>query len=501
MSNAQQNIKVWSPQQLAVFAFVEHGQGSAIVEAVAGSGKTTTSVEATNRIPASQSVLFLAFGKQIAETLKSRVAAHVNASTFHSLGAKALFRHLRGAKISQHKIRDLIDGHCSKATQETYAAVVAKLVGFAQGEGVGILVPDTYETWWGLLQHHGIELEEPATAERAVEIARGILQLSIETARDHAIIDFADQLYLPLLWKLSVGRYDWVFIDEAQDTSPVRLALARAALAPGGRLIAVGDPRQAIMGFTGAGHDSLDQIAASFNAIRLPLSVSYRCPQAVVADARRFVSHIEASDAAPVGSVEHLAEIDPREIDRKGSIVCRNTAPLISAAFTLIAAQVGCKVLGREIGAGLIKLIEKQKAAGIDRLIEKLEAYREREVAAAVAKKEDAKAEGINDRIDAIRAVIDNLNETHRTVPALIEAIDRLFADTVNGVVTLSTIHKAKGLEYPTVYILQPALSPSKFARQEWMRKQEVNLQYVAATRAQERTIYVDAIVRVGGGA
>lgn len=498
MSNAQQNIKVWSPQQLAIFDFVANGSGSAIVEAVAGSGKTTTSVEATNRIPASQSVLFLAFGKVIAETLKSRVGAHVNASTFHSLGAKALFRHLRGAKTEQHKLRSLIDDNCSKATQETYGPVLAKLVGFAQGEGVGVLVPDTYEAWWGLLEHHGLELPEGATAERAIEIARGLLQLSVQVAKENGVVDFADMLYLPLLWKLPVGRYQWVFIDEAQDTSPVRLALARAALAPGGRLVAVGDPRQAIMGFTGAGHDSLDQIAASFNAIRLPLSVSYRCPQAVVADAQRFVSHIEASPSAPVGSVEMVATLTADQIDRKGSIICRNTAPLISTAFTLIASQVGCKVLGREIGAGLIKLIEKQKAKGIDALIEKLELFREREVAAAVAKKEDAKAEAINDKIDAIRAVIDNLPETARTVPKLIAAIEGLFSDTVNGVVTLSTIHKAKGLEYPTVYILQPALSPSKFARQEWMRKQEVNLQYVAATRAHERTIYVDQIIREG---
>lgn len=493
-----QPVKTWSPQQLAVFAFVEHGQGSAIVEAVAGSGKTTTSVEATNRIPASQSVLFLAFGKQIAETLKSRVAAHVVASTFHSLGAKALFRRLQGAKLDDRKIHQLIDGHCSKATQELYATVVAKLVGFARGEGVGVLVANTPDVWYGLLEHHGLELEEGAEPARAIEIAQGILQLSIELAETAKIIDFADQLYLPLLWKLSVGRYDWVFIDEAQDTSPVRLALARAALAPGGRLIAVGDPRQAIMGFTGAGHDSLDQIAASFGAIRLPLSVSYRCPQGVVRDAQRFVSHIEASPTASEGSVTHVATFPLAQVDRQGVVICRNTAPLISAAFGLIAEGIGAKVLGREIGAGLIKLIDKQKAKGIDALIEKLEIFREREVTAALAKKEDGKADAINDKIDAIRAVIDTLSETGRTVPKLISTIDGLFSDQANGVVTLCTIHKAKGLEFKTVYILEPALSPSKYARQEWMKRQEVNLQYVAATRAQERTIYVDSFSRGG---
>lgn len=101
-------------------------------------------------------------------------------------------------------------------------------------------------------------------------------------------------------------------------------------------------------------------------------------------------------------------------------------------------------------------------------------------------------------KVNAIRAVIDTLPETGRTVPKLISTIDGLFSDQANGVVTLCTIHKAKGLEFKTVYILEPALSPSKYARQEWMKRQEVNLQYVAATRAQERTIYVDSFSRGG---
>jgi len=41
----------WSTLQTDIFNFVEFDSGNAIIEAVAGSGKTTTIVEAINRVP------------------------------------------------------------------------------------------------------------------------------------------------------------------------------------------------------------------------------------------------------------------------------------------------------------------------------------------------------------------------------------------------------------------------------------------------------------------
>jgi len=55
-----------SPYQKAIFDFVATGTGSAVIEAVAGSGKTTTIVESLNLIPKTKQVLFLAFNKAIA---------------------------------------------------------------------------------------------------------------------------------------------------------------------------------------------------------------------------------------------------------------------------------------------------------------------------------------------------------------------------------------------------------------------------------------------------
>ena len=72
-----------------------------------------------------------------------------------------------------------------------------------------------------------------------------------------------------------------------------------------------------------------------------------------------------------------------------------------------------------------------------------------------------------------------------------------MFTDAANGEsrgrVTLSTIHKVKGLEFPTVFLLDWHLLPSRFAKAAWQRTQEKNLQYVAITRAMERLVYINS--------
>ena len=60
--------------------------------------------------------------------------------------------------------------------------------------------------------------------------------------------------------------------------------------------------------------------------------------------------------------------------------------------------------------------------------------------------------------------------------------IQRLFSNNVG--ITLSTIHRAKGLEWPRVFILDRHLLPSRWAETEDDLRQERNLEYVAVTRA-----------------
>jgi superfamily I DNA/RNA helicase len=160
-------------------------------------------------------------------------------------------------------------------------------------------------------------------------------------------------------------------------------------------------------------------------------------------------------------------------------------------AYKLIRKKRACKVLGRKIGTGLISLVKKMNAANVDDLIDRLEVYVEREVLKFEAKGKEQQAQAVRDRVDTVNIFIEQLTEDNRTIDGLIQAISDLFADSNVGMITLSTIHRAKGREWDRVFILDPQLMPSPWARQEWQQKQEKNIQFVAVTRAKKELAYI----------
>lgn len=477
--------KNWSPLQTNIFNFVEKQTGNAIVEAVAGSGKTTTIVEALKRVRGTS--IFLAFNKSIAEELKAR---GVNARTFHSLTYSAVTSHKGTRTVDTNKLRRLCDANLRGSDAELYGAFLCKLVGLGRQAGIGCLVPDVAQSWLDICIHHDIEPEtDGADLGRAIELASELLRWSNESK----MVDFDDLLYLAVKDGISLPKFDFIFVDEAQDTNAIQRALLRKIMKQNSRLVAVGDPAQAIYGFRGADSESLNLIAEEFGCIRLPLSISYRCPTSVVKYAQQWVSHIEAAPGAADGEVVELgAKWEHSIFQPNDLVVCRKAAPLLTMAYSFLRARVPVQVMGREIGQGLKALISKMNAKGIDQLQSKLDTYREREVEKALAKKDDAKVDAIEDRIGAIVCLIDSMPETERTVPALLQVIDTLFADKTNAVI-LATIHKAKGLEADRVFWLERSQCPAKWARQDWQKQQEVNLCYVAATRAKQTLFIIES--------
>lgn len=498
-----------SPHQARVFDWVQNGKGSANLIAVAGSGKSTTIEKMLPKVRCGSTVLGLAFNASIVREWKEirlprlqKEAPELDLSriqfrTFHSLGFGAVCKKLgvrpSDVKTDGGKSRALCRAFLGEVEEDLYASFACKLVSYAKGEGIGALVPDTEERWWELVNHHDLTLDsELADEGRAVEVARELLRRSNREAVEKYTIDFDDQIYLPLLWKLRLFQNDWVIVDELQDTNPARRALAKLALRPGGRFLGVGDPRQGIYGFTGASQDAMDLVKREFGCVEMPLSVCYRCATSIVREARSFVDHIEAAPGAPDGSVSTLPlEAALKILGPHDAVLCRNLAPLVALAYKLISMGVGATILGRDIAAGLVELIKKQRARGVDQLIKKLDAYKNREQAKFEARGEEGKAEAVGDRVECIMTVILALPETERTVPALVAKLESMFSDT-NGVLMLSSVHKAKGREWENVAILRPDLMPSKWARQDWQKEQEVNLQYVAVTRAMSNLIYLE---------
>jgi DNA helicase II / ATP-dependent DNA helicase PcrA len=501
----------WSLKQVDIFTWAATGTGSAIVEAVAGSGKTTTLVELVKRLKGT--VAFAAYNKAIAVEIGAKLEGQVDktkvkSGTFHSFGNSAWRQVAPKVKMDGNKVRDIV---AKMDIPERFHAFVIKAVGLSRQWGIGALTPFDHAPSWdnlvvrfeldGTLTKKGEDIDavdlDELTAQ-AIQYSIAALKTSAKIA--DKIIDFDDMIYMPVLGDVKMWQNDWVLVDEAQDTNPIRLALAKKMLRPGGRLIAVGDPRQAIYGFSGADSESLNKIAKEFNAISLPLTTTYRCPKAVVRLAQTWVNHIQADDSAPEGSVtemvaEDFDKLDATALRQDDAILCRNTAPLVKLAFALIRRRIACHVEGRDIGQGLIKLASQWKVKTVGALRGRLEGYRAKEVEKAMAKGQETKAEQVNDRVETLLVIMDTLKPSD-AVSEVVSIIEGLFGDTPEGgkakSLTLCTIHRSKGREWHRVYWFgRNKYQPSPYARQDWQVEQEHNLMYVACTRAKSELIEV----------
>lgn len=519
---------VWSQQQEAAFAWQREGRGSAIMKAAAGCGKSTTLAEMMRR--AEGSVTGLVFNKaaqlDLAAKLGPSAGNKCRAATFHSAGYNALnYAWARnGAKlvIDDKKVGALYDARAEAWADgsEEKAAQLAKLrtfvlkaVGLAKQRAFGVLCAiDDRTKWYDMVYHFGLDEDLPEEnglsfddwLERGVSTAILVLKLS---NADRTRVDFNDMVYLPLVHGVRCYQVDWVFLDEGQDTNPSRRALAKKMLRPGGRMVAVGDDRQAIYGFTGADNDALDQIRREFNAsTTLTLNVTRRCPKAVVAHAQQWVGvdHIQAHNEAPEGMVrqaQFLLELPkegsqpvvlPADFNKTDAILCRYNKPLVDLAFALIRRGVACKIEGREIGAGLIKLANRWKVKSLTALLGRLDAWETREVEKATARGQEDRADRVADQAATLRVLIEKAEAEGRDKAGLIEIIESMFADDVTaaGLLTLCSAHRSKGREWDRVFLLdREKYMPSARARQEWQQVQEVNLIYVAVTRAKRELV------------
>jgi DNA helicase-2/ATP-dependent DNA helicase PcrA len=291
-----------SPQQSAIFDSIRLGSSgpSLIVDAKAGSGKTTTIVEGLKHIPTDgilkPATTFLAFNKSIAETLKSRCPSWVQCSTFNALGFRALKNSGIIPKdnwkiVDSGKCRKLVWNACDRNDPDTNQII--KLVSLAKS--VPVASP-SYEQLQQQIIHHNLDIEN---VERAIQVVQAVIKRSNE---DLDTIDFDDQLYLAVIMDARFDKQDWVFVDEAQDTNDIQLEILSRMMKTTppshpvfdvlSRLIAVGDPHQAIYGFRGANSDSMQRIAKRFKCETLPLSVSYRCSKAVVTEAQKYLKPV-----------------------------------------------------------------------------------------------------------------------------------------------------------------------------------------------------------------
>lgn len=472
---------------------------SLIVNALAGTGKTTTLTMLAKALPPGPA-LALAFNKKIKEELEKRFPSNFTVMTMNGLGHRAwastinkkkmLIDSNKLGRLTTEALKPFPDSKPQWGALKTLVIQAMQLgVVPSQFQNARSLIPDTPQVWEEIDESFSLGL----TADER-KLGRRILIASIEEGFN-GCITFDDQIYLPVVFSGSFPRFPTVLVDEAQDLSPLNHQMLKRVSA--GKLIVVGDPRQAIYAFRGADHNSMESLKALRSEwIELPLNTTFRCPKNVVYRQHKHAPQYRAAPSAPHGTIRDLTAEGPWtwpqvSAGAKGEIavLCRNNAPLLTMAFKLLRQGVGVNMLGRDIGRGLSALCKKVSpdlTLSIEPFVVKLTDWFEGESSKAEANGDASKLDSLTDRFECIKTVIEN--KSPRTVKALIFELDTLFQKD-NGLVTLATGHKAKGLEWHTVVHLDPWRIPSKFAKTPADQTQEFNLQYVLETRTKDTLI------------
>lgn len=497
-----------SAYQEAVLSHVaDPTAGNAVVNAVAGSGKTATLKMAARRIQevyGRTKVKAVCFNKAAATQLQERLGGDAECGTLHGVGLAAWSASGEGPRTevdktkSQRIIRWLQEE--GKVPRWVPPGKVRKVVSLAKAEGlvpegarvgsrelVGLL-SDTPESWAQLFDHYGVETDERLTPDVLISAARRVLEASIKWGR--RIVDFDDMLYLPTLTEgTAFPKYPWAFVDETQDVSGLQREMVLRMVSSGGRLLAVGDRNQAIYGWRGADSQSMDVVAGRTDARWLPLSICYRCPRAVVEIAKTIVPQIEAAPGAEEGVVEVRESFRASEFLPGDMVVCRNRAPAVKLGYRLLGAGTRVRIMGNNVSEGLISYVEGLGKRDVDDMLDELESRTNRAIVRA-QKKDDEEGEAeARDRYDTIYAIAEGSKA--QTVDELIAHVRDLFDGDPTGKVLVGTGHGSKGLEAPRVWILDRHLLPARQAKKPWQLQQESNLEYVMTTRALRELRYI----------
>ena len=462
-----------SPQQQAVMDALARSAAHLSVRSLAGTGKTTT-IELCQPI---KSGLNIAFNRNVRAEFQERMPLASN-HTFNSFGHAIITQNLGRPRFDVKKLWHIFDELRLKGSLSD----LRRLVDVGRNHGVGpssysLIKHTDFEFWDNVIEDHELDILPEHRAQLPTIIKR-----CWELACDR-IIDYGDQNWAPVVMNLSLGRPPGiVYVDEAQDINALQHHLI-LRLAKSSRIVLVGDPHQAIYGFRGSVAGAMGVLESQLGITSpLQLSVTYRCPKAVVEVAKRWVPEYEAHPSAPEGTVAELKEWDHTNIPLGSTILCRNNAKLVGVALYLLSKERGATIKGSEIGKGLAKLarsIDKESHPKTPAdFIKAVETWFH-------ANYEKPNAE---DKANSLIALIRGLKTADGET--LARRVTALFSDEA-GLITLSTIHKAKGLEWKSVFILDRSLIPSRFARTEEQLQQEQNLLYVGVTRSKDSLTWI----------
>lgn len=479
-----------------------HGHGNIMIQAFAGCGKTFTLIQIMKVLPQESKKLYCAFNKDIVGdiTRKTNDIENLRISTIHSLGLSIIQRKYNGKiVVDEFKYSNHINKYISQYSedyenfssneQSKFKANVRKLTTFCRNN-----LSCGKKGIKEIAVKFGISLigDEINATSQILKWGKA----NIET------IDYGDMVWLPNELPFIYPSFDYIFVDEAQDLSVAQQQLVLKCFNIKTRYIFCGDEFQSIYGFAGADSNSFNVLKNTPNTETMYLPICYRCDDTIVEFASQIVPSISKNGNNLIGKINFQSHISA--IKDGDMVLCRNNAPLIKLYLDLIKDNKKCHILGNDFADDLIDMLNDTESTDINlnmphkgviselylklkHIVEQIEEFESCDTKAAL---NTITVRTFFDKIKTIEILSEGLN----TKQELIDKINSIFKSSNESGISLSTIHKAKGLECNNVHILCWSLFEQNKQRIEadWEKQQEENIKYVAVTRAKHNLSLIE---------
>lgn len=469
--------------------------GNIRINAVAGSGKTTTIIEYAASRPAGSRILYLAFNKSVRQEASRRFAerglSHVQVETAHSLAFRHIMRgspyKVRPQSYKTHEIADLLG---LTATGEKHAEYIIAthinrfITYFCNSDATRVQELDYLSTISDVKARNFVKQFYTYIEQGTRQFLALMNKAAIEITHDFYLKKF--QLSHPRL------PYDYILFDEGQDASAAMLNIFMSQ--PACKVI-VGDTHQQIYGWRHA-INSLAMV--SFPTLHLSASFRFRQDTANLA-------------MAVLEWKNKLGEFSPVAITGKGqpraekikATIARTNLGLLLRAIAYITDNRKVKHIYfegninsytyAEDGASLYDVLNlfngnrdriRDKLVGTMQTIEELEEF--------IEKTEDQQ----------LSMMLELVKEYGSEIHGIIQRLKGLHTgdtDRDKAEMIFSTVHRAKGMEYDVVHLVDDFVTARKLDRMlaenaknnqstdlaKW--NEEINLLYVAVTRVRYR--------------
>lgn len=463
-------------EQEAIYSFGRASRANLMISALAGTGKSHTLRELQFAVR-QKPILYLVFNRKNADEAAEAMLSTTTVRTLNGMGHRIWGASGRSlGKPDARKpgtiLREYINGLGRNQKGERDAAWAAYdqvVAGVNLAKALGYVPAGAVGDKSGLITQTQFHLSLDESPDDLVsDLIDIVLRKSIIQAFA-GTIDYNDQVYMPALWGGAFPKFPLVMVDEYQDLSPVNYRLLSRLVS--NRLIGVGDPWQSIYGFRGAQAGIMAQSVHDYSTEERSLSVSFRCPSAIVEHVHWRVPHFKALRRG--GSVRCLESLDASLIPDDATFICRNNAPLFSLAFRLLRAGHSVSVAGTDIGPRVVAIMRKLGPESLTRaqLLDRIAGWLEDKLA--------NESKSAPDIAECMRVFAGSASD----LGGAIAFAEHLFAQA--GSIRLMTGHKSKGLEFDNVYHLDPYLCRDT--------EQDQNLRYVISTRSRDRLTEIDS--------